>query len=577
MELLKTTENRPYKVKDNYRESNLEFLRDFCCVYIGIDLKCEMYLNGEVKKELGLKKLKGIMANLIKQKEKRRRNKENDRRLVIWVNQLNLFFTYVQFLGKDLKVNKFSKFVEGKNEILIDSVYNKDLEFRNFDLIAGESVREVNLTYSFKENSMLNVMVDFLKMRQEQGLKTWVELRYTFANNCNKLFYREFSEEDLKLMKYESIKRRPSLSLSQFIDAAPKGGVIYHNSINLKQMRHNVYSYDINSAYDAQFVLGNDFPIGRVYKVDLAELPNLIKEDKWFVLVMASNYEISEMPKWLKPYEYNGEFYYIFGNYDYKCLKLMGAKITTIDKNWRKHALYTCEETGYLNNAFRAKLVDIYNTRQYLKQIGDPKEKILKSQSKFIYGKGLQKRSFESNDQIMKYHHYATSYVNQLVAFHALQRNRYELILMLDRLDYVYNSTDTDCIKSENPMAPQKFEERNKEIKELLAAAGFPDTKIGLWKFEGLYPNFIQYANKVYAYQTRENKIECKFAGCLQEAWQDYFNGLTLEEGLAILESGNVKIPQGCVRHSLQIDKDGFFIKTTSLAYSVDGNDEEEN
>ena len=296
---------------------------------------------------------------------------------------------------------------------------------------------------------------------------------------------------------------------------------------------------------------------------------------------MKSEYKVDKMPKWISPHKENGEFYYIFGNYDYKCLKLMGAKITTIDKNWKKYALYTCDEVGYLNKSFRKKLVDIYNERQYLKLIGDPKEKILKSQSKFIYGKGLQKRNFESNEQIIKYHHYSTSYINQIISFHALQRTRYELVLMLDRLDYDFNSTDTDCIKTESPLAPQKFEERNTEIKSLLAAAGFPETKIGLWKFEGLYPNFIQYANKVYAYQTKDKEgkdiIECKFAGCLKEAWKEYFSSLSLEEGLQVLESCEVKIPKGCIRRSLQIKENGeFYIKTSSLTYGVDGVDKEE-
>ena len=85
-------------------------------------------------------------------------------------------------------------------------------------------------------------------------------------------------------------------------------------------------------------------------------------------------------------------------------------------------------------------------------------------------------------------------------------------------------SCDTDGIKTQHPDSAAIFEQRNKEIREENARAGFINTEIGLWKHEGLYPRFIQFGNKVYAYEDG-GELVCKFAGCLKSAWKEYFKG----------------------------------------------------
>jgi hypothetical protein len=93
--------------------------------------------------------------------------------------------------------------------------------------------------------------------------------------------------------------------------------------------------------------------LSRPYKVDGKELSSLIKENRWFFLVMKSEVKIEAMPRWFSPYireigegeikEIEG-YYYFFENYDYKVLKLLGLSLNSFkESGWRIYALYTCD------------------------------------------------------------------------------------------------------------------------------------------------------------------------------------------------------------------------------------------
>ena len=147
MDLLRTTDYKPYSAGRNKNEKNIEFLRDLCLLDIDDDMNWTLFLNGEAEKGSTLMALKGLIQNLIETKEKRRKSKSKERRLVIWTSRLNLFYVYCQFLDKDLSPTIIKKFHEGRNEKQIMDVHNSNLEFRNFELISGEMIEDVNLTY----------------------------------------------------------------------------------------------------------------------------------------------------------------------------------------------------------------------------------------------------------------------------------------------------------------------------------------------------------------------------------------------------------------------------------------------
>lgn len=580
MELLKLTDNGKYINKPwggGKGKSDIEYLRDRCLLNINDELEWTFYLNGETATGNTIYELRKLINEIVEKKEKSHRSKDKNRRLVIWTSRLTLFHAYIRLLYNGLELSLMEKFRKGRYEKCVMDITNPHLEFRNFEEISGETIEEVNKTYSFNCDNEIDIMNAFIDMRFEEGLNDWKQLRYTFANNSLKLFYREanFSEKTLRAMKYESLERKPSLPLSQIYDVSCKAGVMFCQENNIGIMKHNVKAKDINEAYNAQFVRGDDFPIDNIRKVKVSELASLIREDKWFLVVMESDYEIKSMPRFLSPYQKDEKFYYIIEQYDYKCLTAMGLKITTIDKNWRKYKLFKCDKVGYLHWNFRKHIVKRYGKRRYLKRQADPKEKTIKQQFKVVYGKGLQKRNFKTNSEIANYYRNNNTYINQIVSYHAMARNRLEIIIMLNRLNLNFESCDTDGIKTLHPDADQIFEQRNQEIREENARAGFINTEIGLWKDEGCYPNFIQFGNKVYAYE-ENGVIVCKFAGCLKSAWKEYFGSMSLEEGLERLKDFNLKIPNGCVRRSLVKNENGeLYIRKRVYFYGINGTDVE--
>lgn len=568
MRLLKIKDNKPFKD----RNSNVEFLRDWCCLFINEQLEWEFYLNEEIAKGETMSSLQAILKNLIKEKELHHKSDKNERRLVIWTNKLSILSTYIRLLNQNLIPTQIDKFNKGKEVHIVDKIYNTDLEFRNFDLIAGEDIIEVKKTYGFKSKGV-NIMVDFLKKKEEQGLNGWSQIRYTFSNNNLKLFYKRFNNEEIQQMRIENLKRIPTLEFHQIIQEAGKQGIMLCNPNIINQLIDNVYSFDISSAYNSQFIRGDDFPIGKVKRAAASELPQLIKENKWFLIVMYSEFEVDNLFNWIKPVIKDDGYYYIIGNYDYKIIQETGGSLKRIDKNWKIYKVFKCDEQGYLNYRFREELVNLYETRQALKSMGKTEEKIYKQVAEVLYGKGIQKRKFETNSEIHNFYSKRdNTYIGCQISYHALQRTRYEIMKMMLRLNYSYIACDTDSIKTQSPMAPLLFKERNEEILEENRKAGFPNTRIGLWKFEGLYPHFIQYGNKVYAFENN-NKIECKFAGCLKEASSIFFKNLSLEEGIRQLQNPELSIPEGVIKKFLALENNQLILKKVSYSYKVRGGD----
>ena len=573
MELLKIRDKGPYKD----RNSNIEFLRDWCCLYLNDDLDWEFYLNGDIKTGKGMRVLEHIIKKLIKEKNSRLKV-ERETRLVVWVNSLTQYKLCVNLLDPTLKPVFYTTYKKGVKENILMLLESKDLEIRNFDMIAGEPIEEIKESYSLSSEGV-KIMVDFLKKREQQGLHGWGQIRYSKPNNDLKLFYKRFNKEHLKEMMYEVKRRVPSIETYQILQSASKKGLMAFNAAFQNTMLTNVYSFDISSAYDAQFVRGNDFPIGKIRLGDIKDLPDLIAQNKWFIIRMVSPYEIEDrLPMWITSEEKDDLFYYTIGNYDYKIIQESGDSLNKINRDWKIDSVLVCDKQGYLNYHFREEEVKLYSERlsEKLKN-NKQKEKELKAMQKFIYGKGIQKREFETNTKIEDFYRNRNNvYIDAQISLHALQRTRYELFTMLKRLNSSYVAFDTDCIKTQSIMAPRLFEERNKEIMEENERAGFPGTTIGLWKPEGLYPHFIQFGNKVYAYE-KNGKIECTFAGCLKNAWENYFSNFSLEEGLKELNKPDLAIPNGIIKKAIKKVEDGNFIyEKIPYSYSVRGGQEKD-
>ncbi len=508
--LLSIRDNQPFK------RGQVELMRDLICLEIRIDESWVLRVNGVNQNGQKLYQLAAALNQIEKEKREKQRG-EKERRLVVWVGSLNFFQYFFLEFRSGWEFNKFIKFNKrkGQKEERLQKMIGKDWELRDFNLMVNKDKE-----YSVEE------MEEKIRKYQTAGLRNWFTLDYSFAHCQMKLFYNGFKEEE-RMEMWRETKEGQRLPSKEFYDVitkkASKSGLIGFDYGLKKMPLGTVKSFDIRSAYNGQFVRGDDFPIGEIKKI---KEPNwnivreLIENEKWFILVMKSEEKLN-VPAWIDgKYSQDGFYEYVIGNYDYMTLKKIGFKLSTF--NWKLGDVYTCDQTGYLNYAFRTRIVELFEKKEELKLQGDKDSAAeLKAITEVLYGKGLQANDYKDSADLRKKYtvKYGTHYVMPQYSYHALQRTRYELVLMLERTGFEWAvAWDTDGIKTIEAGAEQIFSQRNQEIRKELVKAGFKNTSIGTWKFEGTFKYFIQFSNKVYAYSKDGNDLVCKFAGCRESA-----------------------------------------------------------
>lgn len=540
-------DNHPFK-KD---KGTIELTRDLICLSIQIDESWTLRVNGENFKGIHLYELSAALLKL--EEEKKSKQKGNKiRRLVIWVQSLNFYHHFFKEFKEDLVENRFCKFNKrtGKPEERIQKLVGEHLEFRDFNIMANE---EKEWTVEEIENRILGY--------QNKGLKNWFQLDYSFAHCQLKLFYKRFTREELDMM-WKETKEDLRIPPKEFYDVITKKSsksslIGFDPGLKLQVLR-TVKSFDIRSAFNGQFVRANDFPIGQIHKIEPTwdNVRTLINEDKWFILVMKADQKVP-VPSWLDGrFKENNIYEYVIGNYDYLTLRKIGFKLSNF--NWKLAAIWTTDKTGYLNKEFRAKIVQLYNEKENLKAIGKTEEaKETKAITEVLYGKGLQVNQYEDSRAIRNKYmvKHGSDYVMPQFSYHALQKTRYELALMLERTGFEWAvAWDTDGIKTINANAEQIFSKRNQEIKKENSIAGFPNTNIGTWKNEGSFDHFIQFSNKVYAYN-KEDKLVCKFAGCRKSAIENLIqNTKDIDAFFEWAASGSFTVKDGIRRRVYYTD-----------------------
>lgn len=546
MELLKIRENRPYKTQDK-----IEFNRDLCCLSFTENGEWGLLINNQETKGKGLNDLKETLKELRQLKQKTHRG-NTTRRLVIWTNHLNLYKDVII-----LACGKNSNFTERttnsfKGKFLM-WINDQDFEFRNFNIIAGESAKRIGETYNYKgsENEIMKIYIE------NQSEKNWSKFRYTAAHCFEKLFEKklqDFTTEEQKHQIHSEMKQRNNKGNKLFntwIRRASLSGFIWTNSNTNRKVVNDVYSFDIHQAYGGQFVRANDFPLGEIVITTMPK--EEVMKQNWYCFV----FEFSTMPKQVLPWsvahhdEETGNYYLTMEKWDIECMRILGTKFTERPKIKYQ---FICKRVGYLNYGVRNLYNNLYLERQELKEKKDKTQKIIKQILEVNYGKGLQ-------DRDVTYHYFCPQ-----ISYHALAKTRYELITMMGKLNS-NTACDSDSIKTTDRKSKEIFNQRNQEIKQELAAAGFTNTDIGTWKFEGNYSRFIQFEKKVYAYE-ENGELVCKFAGCNREGVEQFLaNGGDMDGLLNCLS-----IPGGVIQKKLKLDVNNglFAVETIYRDYSLD-------
>lgn len=557
MELLKATKNYNSTTYKDPHNKNNEFTRDLICLWLGEKSDWELKVNGELISGLGWIELGKTLKELVRLKEKSHR-KKSIRRLVIWVNRLAVFHKVLSLaLNETLKARTINNQKSFNKDALL-WMSNDHIEFRSFDMVAGENAKRIKQTFGYEGNEV-DAMESYINAQEEHN---WARFRWTAAHCFEAQFYKRldqrFKDNERKEFNYEIITRKENNIYNNFIYNGGKAGIIWVNDSTKRKVLENVISYDISQAYGGQFVRANDFPLGSIRSTNIPK--EEVMKEKWYAFVFEFNHKVTPPVPWIEVFEKTGKWFCLVTKPDLDCMKLMGAKFR---EQPRIRYQFICKKVGYLNFRVRELINDLYNERQKLKAEGDKTEKFLKQMNEVIYGKGLQDRSKDSNgDEQVNFRYFCPQ-----ISYHALAKTRLELVTMMSRLKDCLVACDSDSIKvAKHTYANELFEERNEEIRTELAAAGFTNTKIGTWKYEGTYSRFVQFEKKVYAYED-QGELVCKFAGCNREQLIKW-----LQEGRDMNDlMKSMKIPCGVLQKEIRYNINGnYWVETKYYDYSLD-------
>ena len=432
-----------------------------------------------------------------------------------------------------------------------------DTLFRSFRALIGG--HDGTLSKLYNDEPMPVKMHKFVSMFGDP-----LKVKYTLAHNTVQMFFRE-----LKQMLWDDTKKHQHFyyDFQTYTDcyAGDKSGLLGAPDGTYGTEHNNVLMFDKKSAYAGVFIHDDMFPCGKIRNVtaqnwqfDVKRIKDMIENRIWFKLVIEADLGLKDsFDNGVTALEYNDVCYFI------DVEEIDGWKIIVDGMRNNNYRLYRCDETGYMNDAFRKAFVDLYETKN---SCDNPAEKhIYKTQLAMVYGKGLQKQNFRNIEDVQRFYKgRGDRYVYPEHSNHVCARLRYEMLRAAIEGNAIY--VDTDGIKvQDTPENRQLFEEYNNKILQKNKDAGF-NTDVGVWKFEGKADRFCVFAKKTYIY-TSNDELTITAAGLTEEgkAINKRHAGRTADEQFDNMLNKGLMYP---LRGYATVD--GHFKEVTKCIFGVD-------
>lgn len=336
-------------------------------------------------------------------------------------------------------------------------------------------------------------------------------IKYTLAYQTSKMFYKDIDQE---LWNEHKKNRHYYYDLQTYQDmyAGRKAGTLIKRKRET-QYYENMIAYDKKSAYPSVFVNDNMFPIGRIKRVgnndpefDLQWILYNISKNKWIKVVFDGEQEGLE--KWYDEESDKTalEYWNLFA-----CHRIGLWDFFEIAMRTAKYRLYNCNNTGYLCDAFRSKIVELYNIKETYPK-NSAARFMAKTQLDMLFGKGLQRKDFRNISDVQNYYRgKGKRYLTPELSMHCIARLEYEIFDAYGKNKGVY--CDTDGVKmSDTEVVRAYFATKNKEIVEKNRMAGFDDCTIGIWDCEGHIDRCIIFTAKSYITE-QDGVLDCTLAG----------------------------------------------------------------
>ena len=209
--------------------------------------------------------------------------------------------------------------------------------------------------------------------------------------------------------------------------------------------------------------------------------------------------------------------------------------------------MYSKQQSDYLPKPFRDSKMELYQEKEKHAQ-GSVERDVAKLYTELTYGKGLQLRNYQNDDEARKA--ICNETINIAQSLTCCSFTRYRLIHDWSDFQPVY--MDSDSIKFEfspdtNNLAQlvQRLDELTEENKQLNAAAGYPESNLGSWNVDGVYNYMMFLRKKVYIGYNSDGTIELATSGCDTDAAREYFKDGTLNLLQKIEREQKLTIPHG--------------------------------
>ena len=434
-----------------------------------------------------------------------------------------IFFSNVVFWLKELHsdiytghTRKFSQEVnrEEPDELAdVKKVEKRRFTIRNINFFAkGIELKKLMAVYN--KNTVVEAMQILIRSIGEPEF-----VKYSLVYMSTQTFYNAIKEE-LSEWKSEEGEGRYQyyFYFAKEYNAAivsNKSGLFSKTPIYAK----DVIGFDISSAFVYGMISSRIVPIGRLH---VFKVPNYIFLEDVFV-----KYLDVEHMSWFKVI-IEGKMEGFLDFFDSKrnktALEIVNIFEIMIDGRWHKFlemlkntdlddiTFVKSSVTGELPKVFKDAIIELYNKKDSLDK-NSIEYTLTKIMLNSLYGKGIQTRGLKEARSYFKIHDYEV--ITPEIANHCAAITRFRLKMAILHNKAIYWDTDGIKVLDESIALPY-FNECNENIMKRNASLGYTDCKIGTWKLEGRYEEFMAVGAKEYLYK-ENGKIKITWAGMTQE------------------------------------------------------------
>lgn len=522
------------------RYSDIYYARDLICLdYDLITSYWGLSVNAHAFYGMGWKSLREYLDKLCDESEQRKRSLDDRQksRIIIFTVPLN----NIRVLLKDM-FNLDENCIQMSERDGINVCTEIDtgrINFRNWEMITG-----------IKKSNAVEDGIPFLETMSNGiswfGCKSADKVRYSLAHMAEKMFYNPILGE---CRKERGDCYFDSLKHYEYCKAGSRSGALRNFGVEdvIKNVTWHIHtdivSYDKKSAYPSAFVNDNKFPLGKSRMQcggdKLRRLEECWDNQVWSKVVIIPDEPFKENSfmsnfRARKAKEYALEYWDMKSFDDMFTIDKLFAWLHEHNNDWY---LITSEDTGFLPDCFRKRIMSLYNLKESLSK-EDPERQRAKTMLESIYGKSIQRRDFRTKGAVNNYYFSNSKhFLMPQQGLHAVAQVKHELLWMINKSDSII-SYDTDGVKIHGDDR-QLIKVLNELTSWKNERAGYKNSTIGMWSEEYRAKRFVQFDTKVYAYETEEG-FTWKLAGVPKKQIDAFIQSIYPQDPLDyLLKHGN--------------------------------------